>query len=82
MSHDREQTDEYIDGDFFLKKEKLKWLGLSIAQSPQKLLNLLQTNFKAVSGTAEMLMDLLTDLESFPSLITLSGEPEAGGRGV
>ena len=66
----------------FLKKEKSKWLGLSIAQSPQKLLNLLQTDFKAASGTVEMLMDLLPDLESLPSLITLSGEPEAGGRGV
>lgn len=45
-------------------------------------LNLLQTNFRAASGTVEMLTDLLTDLESLPTLITLSGEPEAGGHGV
>lgn len=51
----------------FINKRKLKWLGLSIAQSPQKLLNLLQTNFKAASGTVEMLTDRLADLESLPS---------------
>lgn len=75
-------TDWWIYWRLLLTKENLKWLGLSIAQSPQKLLNLLQTNFKAASGTVEMLTDLLADLESLPSLITLSGEPEAGGRGV
>ena len=68
-------TDWWIYWRLLLTKENLKWLGLSIAQSPQKLLNLLQTNFKAASGTVEMLTDLLADLESLPSLITLSGEP-------
>ena len=81
VSHNREQTDKYIDGDFF-KKRKVKMAGPFYCPKSTETLNLLQTNFRAASGTVEMLMDLLTDLESLPSLITLSGEPEAGGHGV
>lgn len=45
-------------------------------------LNLLQTNFKAASGSVETLTDLPTGLASLPSLAACSGDLEAGDCGI
>lgn len=45
-------------------------------------LNLLQTNFKAASGSVETLTDLSTGLASLPSLAACLGDLEAGGCGI
>lgn len=65
-----------------IKKRRVKMAWLFCCPKSKETLNLLQTNFKAASGTVGILMDLPTDLKSLPFLAARSETLEAGGCGV